>query len=496
MQILEAADTWGMFSVETYKLLLPFLYEHAGFMVYSIHELFENAVYEYSARNSEEYCRQILELAECVSVSQDGFHSFLQYLESDECAAKIRTLLCENNGLYVNSFWAQFILRYYDFPNGMQTKRNAAGILQTVFAGLARLENSTNTVIFILEGIKNNADLLTDVVIMFLAQYPEGKLREGGPAFGKMLSGFPEAISDRILNSVLHNLQTSKFAVYLNAMYIQESAHPETIFWNIYKSQFARNSQLDHVDIGDMISACIQRGDADEFVIRVLETIPITNISNRETIRLMLGAVQTLPLKKLKNQRKIVFSKLLALSEQAGLNQESNKVRAAAFLLELKDNSMKPSMIPPEACISSESFEKKDYQEFVDEAFDNLIQASDVPDDLRAVCHMLYHSKYFGYFTDVLTDYLKKIGKKGGIEWEKLNAIICAYLIDGCRREKEADDLYKDYSKYFRKLEDIETVNIKAMALKTCKDKHTDFFDRINEKEGFGAKLSSLFKKK
>ncbi|MBQ2726858.1 MAG: hypothetical protein IJF78_14230 [Clostridia bacterium] len=495
-QILEAADTWGLFSLETYGLLFPFLYAHTGFMVYSIHELYENALYEYSVRNSEECCRQILDLTETVSASQDGFRSFLKYLESDDCTAKIRTLLAENNKLHVNSFWAQFILRYYDFPDGMQTVRNASTILQTVFSGLARLDDSTNTVIFILEGIRNHADLLTDVIIMFLTKYPEGKLREGGPAFGKMLSGLPEAISDRILSSVLNNLQTSKFAVYLNAMYIQESAHPEKIFWSIYKSQFARNSQLDHVDIGDMISAGIRRGDPDEFVIQVLETIPATNISNQETIRLMLGTVQAIPLKKLKNQRKIVFTKILSLAQQAGLGLECDKVRAAAFLLELKNNSLKPSMIPPEVSISAESFEKKDYQELVDEAFVNLILASVSADDLRAVCHMLYHSRFFGYFTDMLIDYLKKTGRKGGIEWEKLNVIVCTYLIDGCGREKEADELYKEYSKYFRKLEDIETGNIKAMSLKNCKNRHTDFFDRINEKEGLGAKLSSLFKKK
>ena len=116
-------------------------------------------------------------------------------------------------------------------------------------------------------------------------------------------------------------------------------------------------------------------------------------------------------------------------------------------------------------------------------------------EDVRTLCRIFRHPKYFDTFTGMLTDEMKR-NKKNKIFWERLNISVCSFLIDSGDRDEDTEALYREYAKYFRTLDETETAGIRKAALQLCSDPDTDFFEKIREKEGVGSFFSNLFRKK
>ena len=143
-----------------------------------------------------------------------------------------------------------------------------------------------------------------------------------------------------------------------------------------------------------------------------------------------------------------------------------------------------------------EEYDKKDYPELTSLFFPVMISSVTGKEDLRTLCRIFRHPKYFDTFTGMLTDEMKRNEKKNKTLWERLNIAACSYLIDCRDQDEDAEALYKEYAKYFRRLDESETAGIRKAALQLCSDPDTDFFEKIRETEGAGSFFSNLFKKK
>ena len=492
----------GPLSAKTAGIVLPFLYQYAGYLQYSIHSVFERVLDRYAGPNARTAgtadMTSLNDMVEKVGrEAPEGFRSFCDYLFSEDGYDGLRERVSAVRGTDSALFWFGFILGNAGIRDGIGRNERARALLNGAAGPLTGTAEGLASALGFLRDFPIGTALLSDTVILLLSRLNPDQVARNQADFGAFLNSLDPAVSQTILEAVLNTPQTSRFAVYLDAVFIRDARQPAEAFWDLYRKQFSGKPQLENVDLGPMIADCVSEQTPAEAV-RILDTLPPANIRSPEAASALTAALESIPPKKLKTVPPAVLSRASGLIRQFGLSGRGAKINIMLFIAYLERNGQTVSLRDAGANAAGlfAPLPKKEYQECAELAYPLMRQCLNGWEDIRAMCRIVFHKQYFDLFTDLFTDDLKKNEKKNTPGWERMNTAVCVYLINCANREPEADALFREYGKYFRKLDDAQTGNIRQAAMSTTGNVHTDFFDRISEKENFMSRLGNILRKK
>ncbi len=487
------------FSPDSAARLFSYLYKHAGFMQTSVHDQFLRYFTASLEKDPDNSGRTLSETAGKVRKNASGgFNSFLSYILSDKKRVSLADWLMEHKELSQNQFWLDFLLGSYKNNDGIRSDPSKAELAEVILHNLAADPGEAETVLKQLVPYSDSWNAIYDVVSMYFSHFTEDQIRSTGPAFGSFLNKIGKNSALKILSGMMNDPDLEREAVFFDSMYIGKSDQPDDAFWNLYKTQFSKNARLDHVDLSPMIMAFLQKQNKAEDAAEMIEKLPVTNIGSSAAVAALADSIETLPVKKIRNLRGAVPAKLIGLLKNYNLTGRAPKTEALLFLESLENNGAPMGLTEAMRSVPLrlEEYDKKDYQELTSLFFPVMISSVTGKEDLRTLCRIFRHPKYFDTFTGMLTDEMKRNEKKNKTLWERLNIAACSYLIDCRDQDEDAEALYKEYAKYFRRLDESETARIRKAALQLCSVPDTDFFEKIRETEGAGSFFSNLFKKK
>ncbi len=487
------------FSGDSAARLFSYLYKHAGFMQTSVHDQFLRYFTASLEMDPENSGRTLSETAAKVRKNASGgFNSFLSYILSDKKRMPLADWLMEHKELSQNLFWLDFLFGNYKNNDGIRSDPSKAELADVILHNLAMDPDEAETVLKQLVPYSDGWNAILDAVSMYFSHFTEDQIRSSGPAFGSFLNKIGKNSALKILNGMMNDPDLEQETVFFDSMYIGKSDQPDDAFWNLYKTQFSKNARLDHTDLSPMIMACLQKQNKAEVAAEMIEKLPVTNIGSSAAVSALADAIETMPVKKIRNLRGAVPAKLIGLLKNYNLTGKAPKTEALLFLESLENNGAPMGLTEAMRSVPLrlDEYDKKDYQELTSLFFPVMISSVTGKEDLRTLCRIFRHPKYFDTFTGMLTDEMKRNEKKNRTFWERLNIAACSYLIDYREQDEDAEALYTEYAKYFRRLDETETAGIQKAALQLCSDPGTDFFDKIREKEGIGSFFSNLFRKK
>jgi len=485
-------------SLDTQKKLIPYLYKYSEFMMFSIHDILYNTMFD-NANESTKECVELYEILSAVKNSSiDGLKDFISYFETDDVINQTAMYLEGNYNKYANLFYIKFIFTYYQFNNGLSTQRNITKLVKRLFDNLSHISNNVDIVISLLDATQDSVSMMIDILEFFLSKYGDDTVKQFGSAFGKWLDSISDITAQGLQKAMINNSNISKFAVYLSAMYIYEAKEPDKAFWNLYNGQYA---YLTGVDVGLMVASYLKRTENVDDAVKVLERVKEDAITNKQATEIMVKLFNEMSVKNIFKMKAGLIFKLLNICEKNNCYDNTDKLIAIGVTLVIKKDveggqfSYSIADLFKTNKLSLAKFEKKDYQEYASESVAVFLDSTKDANDFQALVRAFYHTSYFDDFNDEVVEYLKKLEKKNVRKWIRLVSFICLYLVENEGKEREADSYFKLISKYFRKHDPEEFEEVKRAVATDAKYGVGDFFDRIYEKEGFGDKLGGLFRK-
>lgn len=484
--------------IDTQKKLIPYLYKYSNFMMFSIHDILYNTIFDFANESSSE-CLELDELLYNVkNNSIDGLKDFIHYFETDDVVNQTVIYLDGNYNKYANLFYIKFVFTYYQFNNGLSTQKSITKLAKLLLNNLSETSNNSDIVILLLDLNKDSIVTMVDILEFFLCKYDNEMIKQFGSVFGKWLDNISEVTAQELQKAMINNSNMSKFAVYLSSMYIFEAKEPAKAFWNLYNGQYA---YLEGVDVGLMVAAYLIKTDNPNELIKVLEGINEDAITHPQAADVMVELFNKIPIKNIFKMKSGLMFKLLDICKKNNYHDKINKLVAVSVTLIIKRDieSRQPNQSVSKLLevnkVSLEKFDKKDYQEYADESVSIFLDSTNDAKDFKSIVYAFYNTNYFKYFNEEVVEYLKQLEKKNIRKWTKLVSIICLYLVENEGKEKEADSYFKLISKYFRKHDPEFFEEVKENVTAEAKYGVGDFFDRIYEKESFGDKLGGLFRK-
>ena len=482
--------------------ILPYLYIHSNFMMFSIHDILYHSLFEYA-----EHLEQVQNNSDCMfglltslkEKNRNEFIDFLKYFETDEVITQSLNYLDGNYNRETNLFFCKIIFRYYELRDGLKSECNVAKVLSIILKNIIAIDDNITLVIELLKNAQENIRLIVDILTLLLRSFSETKVEQFGAYFGKWMDELTEDTRNDLQTAMVKAVEIRPFAVYLCAMYIAASSEPEKAFWNSYNNQFARATE--DTDLSLMITVYLKRSETVEAAIKILETVSEKNIQSEKAVIKLVNKLGELSVKALYKVNLNVLIKLIVLTAQFSMTKKIDKIMIVCFARKLEASIRKGEQLDSLAKniesikVRMCDFEKKDYQEYMSEATVVFINCIDTTEAFRALLRMVYHEKYLDSFSDELIDLLKKMEKKHERKWIKLISVISAYLIDFETTDFEAKSFVRLFARYLRKLDDEDLKFIQSETFRNCQNKDSDFFIRASEKEGLGDKLGGLFGK-
>ena len=495
------AEMWDL-TLDESKVLIPYLYSYSGFMVYTVHDILFEMLYQYAMGNKEE--KSLFSLLDTIhSKNQDEYKGFLNYFNSSEVIGQSKLYLEGNQSPNTNLFYAKFIVDNYQFRNGLNDSMRVVSLLNTIFENVGHFQNVSEMIIQILNEVQNSSLLISDIISKFVNNFGKNQLTDFGTKFGQWIDGLDEGKAAEIQTNLLSNKNASRLAIYLCSMYIAQSKNPEKAFWGFYNQQKYLFTADVNLDLGTAIIAYLERDPTLKATFKIIENVDFKLIKDISAVKMIIGIIEDIPIKSLIKTDYKVLEKVANLAFNNRCEGIASKTIAVLFAKYCEKQigilTRKKSLqeLSADFKLSLKSFEKKDFQEYVSEYLIVFVKCLRTTEDVRMLLHSSYNPKYFGIFNDEYISILKKLEKKEERIWNRLIALTCIYLIENEITDDVAAAYEPLFIKYLRKYDPEELSQVKLLVLQELKvGKSTDFFERIYEKEGLRDKLSGFFTRK
>ncbi len=483
-----------------------FVCKHSDFMIFTLFDLLQETLYQYSGEATEP-CTDLETLIQKISESSACHYSeYLEYANSANSVEQLLLYLAGHRNLYTNSFYINWLLRSYDFHNGLNDRQPISKLLMTLLNNITRIDGSEKSMVEILFATANKQVLFENILWIFMGVVQDTyRLEQLCTKYVEVTNTLTDDQLNQFEQLLLETSGAAPIATRLCAHKIASSKKPDDEFWRIYQNQRNHIAANAGLTIDPMVLACLKNtsGNAREkAAIDMMGDVDLRLLSDTETIRTLTDILNDCSVKTLVKMDRVLLQRtcqLRAKVESSGLD----KIKAVYIGESLKANnaqSKRPASLSIElgqAEISLKSFNRADYEAYIKNYFEEFSVLLQATEDISALMKIFYQSKLFVEFTSDYISALKKMEKKEKDRWQRITSWTCVYLITAAKSDQAAEELYKPMIRYLRSFDEEKLMSIRQTVVQNVPSSRCDYlFDEVRRKEGLTEKLGGLFQRK
>ncbi len=486
--------------------LWRFVCRYASFMIFTLYDLFQETVYQYSG-DATEPCAELEELIKTIkNETPQQYRDYLAYLNSANSVDQLLLYLSGHRNLHTNGFYIDWILREFPLPEGLNTRQPIARLMKCLLNNVCRTEGSEKNMMQILFATVSNRILFESILQAFLSVVQEpDRLERLCSQYVEVSDTLPEKQINRFEQLLLETPGGAPLATRLCARKIAASKKPDEEFWRFYEHQRSRISANAGFSIDPMVSACLNSmggNQREEVVLTMLCDLDLSLVSDPGVIRQLTDIVNDCPVKTLAKLGRATLKNICQFRARSG-KTGLEKVRAVYVGEALEENiaqRKRPVSLSGEIVkmgISLETFDRADYEAYAKNYYDDFMTIVHSEEDVAALMQIFYHPRLFSGFISDYISTIKKLDRKDSEKWEKFVAWTCVYLVTATKSTEPAEELYKPMIRYLRSLEEEELAFIRKEMVKSVPGSRCEpLFEEVRRKEGLSEKLGGFFHRK
>lgn len=488
--------------IEVLKLFWQFVCRYSSFMIFTLYELFTEAIYEHAAKATEPCAKLELLLQTIKNETPQQYREYLNYMNSENCVDHLLMYLSGNNNLFTNSFYIRWLLRSYSFTGGMSKDQAISRLLQALLRNLTFIKGCEAQMIEILLATSENRALFENILNVFMASFCEpSQLEKLCLKYVEVADTLTDKQITRFEQLLLEIPGAAPIVTRLCTRKIALSKNPQDEFWRFYDSQYSNIAGNPEFAIDPMILVCVKNVEAKkraDVTIDILRKIDDTLIHEDETIDILTDIVNDCSVKTLAKMDRDFLQRVYHLrgkADETGL-EKVKAVFVGRILTESKGKrkqSVNLFDVFKQTDISLMHIDKADYEVYIKNYFADYLALVQASEDISALMKVMYNDHYFSSFVEEYVYLLKKKEKKENERWKRLLGWTCVYLVAAEKDDQAATELHKPIIRYMRSLEEDELLNVRQIVIQNISSAHCDYlFDEVRRKEGFSEKLGSL----
>ena len=483
-----------------------FICKHAGFMIFTLYDLFTDTIYQY-AGDANGPCVQLAELVNAVKdETPQQYQAYLDYLNS---AATIDHLLLYLNGHgnpYTMGFYITWLQENYSFSDGLADGQPISKLMIVLLNNLAHISGCEKQMLDILLAAADNRVLFENILRVFLHTLKEdNQLEKLCSAYRDANASLSERQLDQFERLLLDAPGATPLAIRLSAQKIASANDPAEAFWRFYHNQRARISSDSNFSIGPMVLACLEHVEEkrrDDVAIEMLNKLDHNLFTGRKVIKALTDSINACSVKELSKMESSFLLRVGQLREKADSDglEKLQAVYLGKCLEESNAQRRRPVSLSEELAdsgISLETLDRPDYEAYVKHYLDEYFVLLQNMEDLPVLLRIFYHEEFFSGTADDLISIIKKLEKRDDKRWARVLCWTCVYVVAADRDDQAAEALYKPLVRYLRTIKEDDIMDLRhAMTQHIPSTKFEYLFDEVRRKEGFTERLGNLFHKK
>lgn len=491
---------------ELLELFWRFVCKYAGFMMFTLFELFTETIYQHAGEASAP-CDKLISLMQKIrNETPQQYRGYVDYFNSVNSVEHMLMYLTGHNNLFTNSFYVNWLLQSYPFSGGLNNGQPVSRLLQTLLNNLSVISGSEKQTIEILLKTSVNQELFENTISIFMATLTNpGQLEKLCDSYVEVTESLSEGQLNRFEQLLLDTPKAALIATRLCVRKIALAKNPENEFWRFYENQRPRILTNSSLAIEPMILACINNVDSkdrEDVAINILRKIDSYYINDRETVKALTDVVDRCSVKALSKMESSFLKKVAQIRtkvDEIGMDKVKAVYVGQMMITKNAQYGRFTSLSGEleQAGVSLKSFERSDYEAYIKNYFGEYLALIQTKEDIPVLMKTFYNDRYFQNYIDDYISVIKKMEKKEAEKWKRIIGWTCVYIVTAERSDKAADELYKPIVRYLRSLDEDELLDVRQIVIQDVPSSRCDYlFDEVRRKEGLSEKLSGFFHKK
>ena len=488
--------------------LWKFIGKYAGYMVYTLYDLLQEATFQY-AGDADGPCEDLNALLDELSQTDpQRYKGYLDYVNSASAVDQLLVYLEGHENLHTNCFYIKWLLHNYSMQNALNNREPVGSLYMTLLKNIGCIPNSEKTIMEILfEAADSQLVFKLSLKLFGAAVEDPHRLDRLSNCYVEMVKSLPAEQAERFETMLYDTPEAMPLMLCLFARSIAEAEDPEGEFARVCFSNTMNRFILntDETPIDPLVIACLENVSEKrrpEAALSMAKDLDQFKLKDPRAIRLIVESINKNGFKALDKVKGPILQRVYKLERE--LNSiESGRVKAVLTAKRISDDQdrglrpvgLKAAMVYGDIVLSG--FDKSDYEAYIKNYFPVFFALIEDKNDVAVLMQAFYHRQCF---TDFAGDYfstMKKTEKKEPDRWKRLVFWSCSYTLTASRDDQAADELYKPMVRYLRTLDDEELEKLrKKLESDVPKSQCLRLFEEIQRKEGFSEKFGNLFLRK
>ena len=493
-------------SPEVMKNFWAFISKYASYMIFTLYDLLQETLFQYSGEATEPCVALDTLLAEIEQDMPQQYKEYLDYVNSAQSIDHLMLYLDGHENLYTNSFYIKWILKNYKLQDLLINNQPISKLFVALLKNISRIDGSEKMMVEMLIDASTSQTAFETVLKLFMSALQDSKkLERLCSCYVEVSNNLSENQANKFEQLLIEMPGATPLAVQLFARKIASAKKPEDEFWHFYDRHKMRIMSDVKFSIDPMVLACLNSLDVNqrqEVAVEMIRKLDLKLLREPNTIRLLTDTINECSFKFL---TKVEISILQRVCELRSAISTTGLEKIKAVLLGQRidygySQGRRPSNLSAEITnkdVSLTYFDKADYEAYIKNYFTAYHSLLNSSEDVSALMKLFYHRQYFADFVGDYITAMKKMEKKEQSRWVRIVTWTCVFLISAPNDDPLADGLYKPMIHYLRSLDEDELMNVRQEVIKDVPRSRCDqLFDEVRRKEGFSEKLSGFFRRK
>ena len=493
-------------SPEVMKLFWIFISVYADYMIFTLYDLLQETLFQYSGDATEPCVILDRLLDEIEQETPQKYKECVAYINTIQSVDHLMLYLDGHENLYTNSFYIKWMLKNFKLQELLMNNQPISKLFITLLENISRIDGGERMMLEILIYASGSQASFEIILRLFMNSFNNSrKIEQLFSCYMEISNDFSENQTSKFEYLLIQTPGAMPVAIQLFAQKVAAAKNPEDEFWSFYENHRTRFSLDSKVSIDPVVHACLSSIDDDQrqvTAINIIQRIDLKLLRVQNTIRLLTDTINECSVKFLDKVDNLTLQRACELRNSIGTTG-LEKIKAILIARRINGgylqgrSQLNLSVEIATKNISLRYFSKVDYEAYIKNYFSVYYSLLNSSEDVLALMKFFYHQQYFADFVADYISALKKTEKKEPIRWIRLVALSCVFIITAPDDEPSADGFYKPMIHYLRSLNEDELINVRQEVVKDVPRSRCDqLFDEVHRKEGFSEKISGFFRRK
>ena len=473
-----------------------FAVTYAGFMVFSLYDLVTDSVYSVLDQGGDsETLTALFETARRSSAA--AYAGYLAYVDTDPSVEQLLLLLQKDPRTAVNNFYIQWLLKDWQYPQGLrEAGRPVVRLLRRLLQNVRATPDGLPCLVHYLFQAVRQEPMLEDMLDLVVPLLKDPAHRQAfSAAYEQALHEDPDA-GVEIERRLFQIPEAADLAAELSVNRLLSAKNREDAYWSFFRRTQKDRSIPDRAqaDVALAVLRTFTGSEQEKLAVKMLETLPDGPLKHDNIQRGICEVMEHSGVKALSRLEQGVLDRAYGLctGREDGSYPTLRSVWVGSQMKTTPPGNRRPDAIQnlPLSLLS-----RRDYEVYLKLYLRGFLDSVTSCGEMSRLLNLFYRKGCTAILTEVCLGEIRQSKRTGPGLWKRKTAWLCAFAIS--ENEAKWEEFRRLLLRWLRKLNETEINDVQNLLQKEVPAQEAQaFLSETRKKETIQNLIGGIFHRK